>query len=465
MPIDYETYLSPFTWRYGSQAMRRIWSEAHKRRLWRQLWLALAETQAGFGLVTPEQIADLRARLEQVDVPHALEIEAEIHHDLMAELKTFAEQAPLGGRVLHLGATSMDIEDNADVLRLRQSLDLLLPALRALLLAFAAKIETWSDTPLIAFTHLQPAEPSTLGYRLAQYAQDLLIDWQTLLQLRAELRGKGFTGAVGTGASYAELVGVENLERFQASLSARLELPFFPITTQVYPRKQDYQVLSALAGLGGSLYKFAFDLRLLQSPPIGEWSEPFGKHQVGSSAMPFKRNPINAEKIDSLARALAQMPRLAWDNAAHSLLERTLDDSANRRTLLPEAFLMADELLRVAARLLDGLQIDPAAMARNLSIYGPFAAIERLLMALGKAGADRQAMHEHLRQHALAAWSAIQSGRPNPLLEALRQDATILQYLTASQIDACLDATHYLGDAPQRARALAALLRQRVNLE
>jgi adenylosuccinate lyase len=460
MSLDYSTYLSPFTWRYGSQAMRRIWSEDHKRRLWRQLWLALAETQAEFGLVTPEQIADLRPHVEQVDVPRALEIEAEIHHDLMAELKTFAGQAPLGGRILHLGATSMDIEDNADALRLRQSLDLLLPALRGLLLAFAEKIETWSDAPLIAFTHLQPAEPSTLGYRLAGYAQDLFIDWQALVQARAGLRGKGFKGAVGTGAAYAELIGVENLKRFEARLSARLDLPFFPIATQVYPRKQDYQVLSALAGLGGSLYKFAFDLRLLQSPPIGEWSEPFGKQQVGSSAMPFKRNPINAEKIDSLARALAQMPRLAWDNAAHSLLERTLDDSANRRTLLPEAFLIADELLRVATRLLGGLQINAAAMTRNLSIYGPFAAIERLLMALGKAGADRQAMHEHLRQHALAAWSAIQSGQPNPLFDALRQDATIRQYLAVDDIDACLDASHYLGDAPLRARALAASLRQ-----
>jgi adenylosuccinate lyase len=460
MSLDYATYLSPFTWRYGSEAMRHIWSETNKRHLWRQLWLALAETQTEFGLVTPEQIAALRAHVAQVDVPRALEIEAQIHHDLMAELKTFAEQAPLGGSILHLGATSMDIEDNADALRLRQSLDLLLPALRSLLLVFAEKIDAWHDAPLIAFTHLQPAEPATLGYRLASYAQDLLLDWQALSRARADLRGKGFKGAVGTGASYAELIGIENLERFEARLSARLDLAFFPITSQVYPRKQDYQVLSALAGLGGSLYKFAFDLRLLQSPPIGEWSEPFGKQQIGSSAMPFKRNPINAEKIDSLARALAQMPRLAWDNAAHSLLERTLDDSANRRSLLPEAFLITDELLRVATRLLQGLQIDSAAMQRNLSIYGPFAAVERLLMAASKAGADRQAMHEHLRQHALAAWSAIQAGQPNPLHPALRQDATLSKYLSQGEVDACMDVSHYLGDAPRRARALSAAIRQ-----
>ncbi len=455
MSLDYETYLSPFTWRYGSPEMRQIWSEAHKRRLWRQLWASLAETQAELGLVSPAQAADLRAHQGQIDVPHALAIEAEIHHDLMAELKTFAGQAPLGGPILHLGATSMDIEDNADALRLRQSLDVLLAGLSRLLTLFAERIEAEADTPLMAFTHLQPAEPSTLGYRLAGYAQDLLLDWQALRAARQGLRGKGFKGAVGTGAAYAELIGEAALEGFEQRLSEKLDLPFFPIATQVYPRKQDYQVLCALAGLGGSLYKFAFDLRLLQSPPIGEWSEPFGSRQVGSSAMPFKRNPINAEKIDSLARALAQAPRLAWDNAAHSLLERTLDDSANRRTLLPEACLAADELLRTAARLVEGLVIDRRALARNLEIYGPFAAIERVLMALAKAGADRQAMHETLRQHALAAWQAVQAGEPNPLAARLAADPALLAYLPAARLGELMDASHHLGDAPQRARALA----------
>jgi len=334
MSLDYDTYLSPFTWRYGSPTMRRLWSEVHKRRLWRQLWVSLAEVQAEYGLVQPEQAADLRLHMEEVDVPRTLAVEAEIQHDLMAELKVFAAQAPLGGGILHLGATSMDIEDNADALRIRQALDLVLTGLRGLLLDFARQVETWAETPLIAFTHLQPAEPSTLGYRLAGYAQDLLMDWESLSTVRLGLRGKGFKGAVGSSAAYAELLGVEKLAGFEERLSEELELPFFTVTTQVYPRKQDYAVVSALAGLGGSLYKFAFDLRLLQSPPVGEWAEPFGKKQVGSSAMPFKRNPISAEKVNSLARLLAGLPRLAWDNAAHSLLERTLDDSANRRLTL-----------------------------------------------------------------------------------------------------------------------------------
>ena len=460
MSFDYDTYLSPFTWRYGSAEMRQVWSEVHKRRLWRELWCVLAEVQAEFGLVQPEQAADLRLHVEQVDLRRSLEIEAEIHHDLMAELKAFAGQAPLGGGILHLGATSMDIEDNADVLRLRQSLELVLERLRHLLGLFADRIDACSDTVLIAFTHLQPAEPSTLGYRLAQYAQDLLQDWEELDRVRVGLRGKGFNGAVGTGASYAELLGGgDRLARFAERLSARLGLPFYPVSTQVYPRKQDYRVTSALAGLGGSLYKFAFDLRLLQSPVFGELSEPFGARQVGSSAMPFKRNPINAEKIDSLARALAQMPRLAWDNAAHSLLERTLDDSANRRSLLPEAFLIADELLRTATRILEGLQVNAKAMEQNLATYGPFAGIERLLMGLAKAGADRQEMHENLRQHALRAWEALQAGQPNPLVENISRDQDILKYLPEIEVRDLLKASQHLGDAPQRARKFAEAMR------
>jgi adenylosuccinate lyase len=279
------------------------------------------------------------------------------------------------------------------------------------------------------------------------------------------LKGKGFKGAVGSGASYAELIGVAHLEEFENRLSDRLGLPFYTIATQVYPRKQDYQVVSAIAGLGASLYKFAFDLRILQSPLFGELREPFGAKQVGSSAMPFKRNPINAEKIDSLARALAQMPRLAWDNAAHSLLERTLDDSANRRSLLPEAFLIADELLQVANRLMDGLQVDSTAMERNLSMYGPFAASERVLMALGKAGADRQAMHERLRQHALAAWESVQAGEPNPLADRLAADPVIMGYLSQAQVRELMDVNSYLGDAPRRARHLASELRNLLELD
>lgn len=239
-----------------------------------------------------------------------------------------------------------------------------------------------------------------------------------------------------------------------------LGLAAFPVTTQTYPRKQDYRVLSALAGLGGSLYKFAFDLRVLQSPPIGEWAEPFGSRQVGSSAMPFKRNPIHAENMDSLARHLAALPRVAWDNAAHSLLERTLDDSANRRTILPEAFLAADELVVRGTRLIAGLRVDRDASARLLVAYGPFAATERMMMELVKAGGDRQALHEIIREHAMTAWAAIRRGDANLLTDLLCDDPRITQYATRDTVRAWLDASDYVGDAPQRARDFAGMVRQ-----
>lgn len=460
--MDYDIYQSPFSWRYGSAEMRQVWSEVNKRRLWRKLWVVLASVQAEFGLVEQSQVEDLQAHANSVNVARSLEIEAEIQHDLMAELKTFAEQAPKGGRILHLGATSTDIEDNADVLRMRHSLELILKQLHDLLLIMTDQIDAWAGSPLIAFTHIQPAEPSTLGYRLAIYAQDLLLDWEHLKRVKSNLRGKGFRGAVGTCASYADLIGEEKLITFEQRLSEELELEFFEVTTQVYPRKQDYWVLSALAGLGASLYKLAFDLRILQSPPIGELSEPFAEKQVGSSAMPFKRNPVKAEKINSLARSLAQMPHLAWDNAAHSLLERTLDDSANRRTLLPEAFLITDELLLSANQIMKGLSIRSKVMEKNLLDYAPFAAIERVLLALVKAGADRLEMHERLREHAMEGWNAMHEGKANPLRDLIIADQQLRRYLSEANLDALMQVSLHLGDAQQRAQQLAAHIRKQV---
>jgi adenylosuccinate lyase len=453
--VDYDSYLSPYSWRYGSQEMRHIWSEINKRLLWRKIWVVLASVQSEFGLVQSEKVVELRTHVTEVNIARSLEIENEIQHDLMAELKAFAEQCPLGGGSLHLGATSMDIEDNTDALRLRQALDMVLEKLARLLKLWADQIIRWADTPLIAFTHLQPAEPSTLGYRMALYAQDLLSDWTNLNSERQAIRGKGFKGAVGTAASFIELVGAENFSAFEARLSEILELPFYPVTGQTCPRKQEYQVVSALAGMGASLSKFAFDLRLLQSPPIGELAEPFGSRQVGSSAMPFKRNPIHSEKINSLARVLAQMPRIAWDNAANSLLERTLDDSANRRSLLAEACLISDELLQVTTSLVTGLRVNLPAISRNLANYAPFAATESALIALVKAGADRQEMHGRLRDLAMKAWESIQAGQPNPMVALVCQDQEFLRFLPAESLRNAMESSAHLGNAPERARSLA----------
>ncbi|MCB0095064.1 MAG: adenylosuccinate lyase [Caldilineaceae bacterium] len=454
--FDHETYISPLTWRYGSETMRTVWSEANKRRLLRRFWVALAQAQHEAGLVTAEQVADLRTRQDDIDIARAAEIEREIRHDLMAEIRTFAEQCPVGGPIIHLGATSMDVLDNVDALRLQHALDLLLEQLRALLSALATRITTEADTPAIAFTHIQPAEPTTVGYRLAQYGQDLLMDLAELQRVRANVRGKGLKGAVGASASYTQLLEGTgwSAAQLEASVMQKLGLEAFTAATQTYPRKQDWLVLNALAGLCGSLHKFAFDLRILQSPPIGEWSEPFGAKQVGSSAMPFKRNPIAAENIDSLARWVAALPRVAWDNAALSLLERTLDDSANRRFALPEAFLITDEILGRACQLVEGLRIWPGPTARNLRDYGVFAATERVLMAAVQAGGDRQVLHEVIREQSLVAWQALQTGQPNPLAQLLTEDARITALLTPAQVTELLDATEHVGDAPERARLI-----------
>jgi len=299
---------------------------------------------------------------------------------------------------------------------------------------------------------------------LAQLGQDLLEDHRELTRLHDTLRGKGLKGACGTSASYVELMGSTAAARsLEARVMELLGLQAFEAATQTYPRKQDLVVVSALASLAQSFYKFAFDLRFLQTPAIGELSEPFGTHQVGSSAMPFKRNPVSAENVCSLARQLAALPRIAWDNAAHSLLERTLDDSANRRSLLPEAFLLADAIIERTRRVLDGLVHTPAATERLLATYGVFAATEKVLLEASRAGGDRQVLHEVLRDQAMVAWAAIGRGEPNPLPELLAGDARITQWVPAGRLPGLLDARAHVGDAPERARRMAAMMRAAVD--
>ncbi len=456
---QFQTYQSPFTWRYGSAEMRRIWSLEQTRMLWRQIWVALAEAQVPFGLVTEEQAAELRDKQNLLDLEGSLELENELKHDLMAELKIFSAQCPKAGGILHLGATSMDIKDNALVLQQKASLELILDKLANLLRQLTELIEEWASTPVMGFTHLQPAEPTTLGYRLALYAQDLLIDYSDLASFSSQIKSKGFTGAVGTSASFADLLGQENLSEFQKTLSEKLQLEFYPAVSQNYPRMQDYRLLTRLAGLGAIIYKFALDLRFLQSPAVGEIAEPFGDQQVGSSAMPFKQNPIRAEKINSLGRYLAQLPRIAWDNAANSMLERTLDDSANRRLILPESFLGLDEMLESLKEIITGLQIRPDVIRANLADFGPFAGTEKLLMALVKGGGDRQVMHETIRRQAMKAWQAVQEGRKNPLIEYLAGDPELKRYLRPKQIRSILESENYVGDAGERALAVVKEIR------
>ena len=462
----HERWHSPLSYRYGSEAMRRIWSEHEKRRQWRRVWHALAAAQAAHGLVSPAQLADIAAHLDDIDVAAAEAIEAQLKHDLVAELRVFAAQCDAHGNgaggVLHLGATSMDIEDNADARRLADALALIIGKLERLVGGLADRIDATADVATMGFTHLQPAEPTTLGYRFAQLGQDLLEDLGELRAVAGQIRGKGLKGACGTSASYVELVGADAAAAIEREVMATLGLDAFAVATQTYPRKQDWRVVSALASLAQSLYKFAFDLRFLQTPAIGELSEPFGAHQIGSSAMPFKRNPIAAENVCSLARQLAALPRIAWDNAAHSLLERTLDDSANRRSLLPEAFLLADTIVERMGKVLDGLVHTPAATARLLASYGVFAATEKVLMEAARAGGDRQVLHEVLRDQAMVAWAAVSRGEDNPLPGLLASDERITRWVSAARLPALLDAKTHVGDAPARARAMAQAMRDRL---
>ena len=456
-------YQSPFSWRYGSPEMREIWGLHKTRLLWREIWVCLAEVQSEYQLVSTNQAGELRNRAADVDLARSLKIEEEIDHDLMAELQVFAEQCPSAGGILHLGATSMDIKDNALVLQIKEALHLILRELGDLLEVISNLIERWAGLPLIGFTHLQPAEPTTLGYRFAQPAQDLFMYYRIIASFESEIKSKGFCGAVGTSASFDTLIGENNLGEFQEKLAKKLGLRFFDVVSQTYPRIQDYQLLSHLAGLGAVLYKLAFDLRILQSPPFAELAEPFGKKQIGSSAMPYKQNPIRAEKINSLGRYLAQLPRTAWDNAAHSLLERTMDDSANRRVILPESFLITDEMLRVSREILSGLQVFESGINQNLIDFGPFAGTEKLLMVLSKASGNRQQMHQVLRKHAIKAWAAVRQGEPNPLKDLVSTDPDLLEILSQEEILQALEGEGYLGDAEKRARKLAEDIRKEIS--
>lgn len=460
---DFSTYVSPLAWRYGTPEMKRIFSEEHKYRLWRRVWVALARAQQQAGLVTQAELDDLLAHEEKLDIPRIVAIEEETRHDVVSGIREFAEKTAVGGGKIHLGATSMDVVDNTDVIRQQEALALVERKVREILDLFAAHIDRWADVPCIGYTHLQPAEPTTVGYRLAFYAQDLLLDLDFLGFVRGAVKGKGMKGAVGTRASYTQILERTGMtaEALDQAVARELGIETALITSQVYPRKYDYLTLTLLAGIASSLAKFAGDLRILQSPTIGEWAEPFGKKQVGSSAMPFKKNPVNSEKICSLARYIAHLPGVALENATLSYLERTLDDSANKRLIMSEAYIALDEILKIAGRVVAGLVFNTERITYNLHQFAPFAATESLIIAAVKRGADRQEMHELLRTLSLEAWSAVSRGQANPLPELLKADKRLRVYLQPADVDAALDVAHHVGDAPGRAKRLVALIRKR----
>jgi len=451
--FGYDSYLSPFTWRYGSEEMRRLFSERRRRATWRLVWLSLAEAEASQGLLTNSELEGIRkgAGGQNVDIARAHEIEKKIRHDLMAELKVFASQAREGGGKLHLGATSMDIEDNADVMIYGKALDLVLGRLVSCLEVMASRVRQYKGMVCMGWTHLQPAEPTTLGYRLANYAQDLVIDIRLIETIRRDfLKGKGIKGAVGSSASYRKLLGsAAKVKRLEEEVMAGIGLDYFDVATQTYPRKIDYLVLATLASVAASCAKFGLDVRVLQSPAFGELSEPIEDSQVGSSAMPFKRNPVTAERMCSLARIVSAMPQVGFMNASSSILERTLDDSAARRIAIPEAFLAVDECLAIYERLVTGLRVYPAMVARNLERFGAFSGTEAVMMELVEKGGDRQALHEMIRVKSMKAWDSVMKGEPNPLETLLAEEKAVSTRLTRKRLARLLDPTTHTGNAEE----------------
>lgn len=452
---EFTTYQSPFSWRYGSEEMRTIWSEENKYKIWRKIWVEMARVQADFGLVSKEELEDLEKNQENIDIQRILEIEKDTRHDVVAAIREFAEKAKVGGGKIHAGATSMDIVDNTDTLRIQQSLEIIEKNLKALLMAFVPQIEKYADTPAMAFTHLQSAEPTTIGYRLSLYAQDLHEDFEFLSFVKSHLKSKGFKGAVGTQASYAKLLGTEKAKQMEQKIMEKLGLNTVLIANQVGLRKADVFVSQLLTSIAGSLNKFAFDVRILQSAGFGEWQEPFGKSQVGSSAMPFKKNPMKSENICSLARLVESLSSNAWQNASLSLLERTLDDSGNRRVYIPEMFLAVDDMVLSATQIISGLIVHEQQVKNNLEKFGPFAATEAILMESVKKGADRQIMHEVLRDIAIESWNATQENKPNPMSHLLSENGEIKKSLSKDEIEKLLNVREHIGTAPERAKQLA----------
>lgn len=457
--VDYSNYQSVFTWRYGSPEMREIFSENNKYRIWRRIWVEMARLQSKEGIVSKEELMDLESHQEDINIERILEIEKETRHDVVAAIREYAEKAKVGGGKIHLGATSMDIVDNADSIRAKEALKIIEDKLLKLLKSFSEKIEKYAELPCMAYTHLQPAEPTTLGYRFALYAQDLLWDLELLRLVNLRLKTKGFKGAVGTQASYQKLFD-GRAKSFEKEMMEKLGLEAALITGQTTPRKMDYFISVILSSIAQSVYKFAFDLRILQSPNFGEVSEPFGKTQVGSSAMPFKKNPVKSEQVCSLARLVMNLSKTSDENAANSLLERTLDDSANRRVYMPEMFLGIDEILNSATNIVSGLIVNEAKIQENLERYAPFSATEEIIIEAVKGGADRQEMHEILREISMEAWSLVSVGEENPILDLLMKREEIVKYIGKEKLEKIIDPQNHLGTAPERAKKLVNEIRQ-----
>ena len=432
--------------------MQALWGERRRIGLWRRLWLALMEVERELGLDIPERaLVELRAHLDDADLERAAEYEKRLRHDVMAHIHHLGEQAPAARAFLHLGATSAYVTDNTDLILMREGLQLLLGRIAAVLVALAKLARRERAVPCLAYTHFQPAQLTTVGKRVTLWMQEFLLDAEELLHRLDTLQFRGVKGTTGTQASFLELFDGDDEKVRELDARVALKMGFakvFPVTGQTYTRKLDAQVLAVLAGVAQSAAKLATDLRLLQHE--GEMLEPFESDQVGSSAMAYKRNPMRAERITGLARFVIELEGNAWHTAAEQWLERTLDDSANRRLVLPEAFLASDAILVLATNVAAGLEVREAVIARHVAAQLPFLATEQLLMRGVKAGGDRQRLHEVIRTHSLAVAQAMaEQGAANDLLERLARDPAFKALHVALGADE-LDPAAYVGRAPRQ---------------
>ena len=444
---------SPLAERYASRAMLELWSPRTRHGLWRRLWLALAEAERELGIgadITDEALVEMRAHLDDIDFEAVATYERRFRHDVMAHVHAFGDVAPAAKRVIHLGATSAFVTDNADLILMRRGLELLRGKLLELLRALSAFAREWREQPTLGYTHLQPAQLTTVGKRATLWMQDLLIDLADLEHRVATLPFRGVKGTTGTQASFLQLFGGdhEKVRRLDRLVTAKMGFASsIPVTGQTYTRKLDAQVLGVVSGIAASATKLSGDVRMLQA--FGEIEEPFETEQIGSSAMAYKRNPMRSERIASLGRFVLSLEPNANQTHSVQFFERTLDDSANRRLVLPEAFLAADAILVLATNVCGGLEVHPARIRRRVEEELPFMATEELILRIVKRGGDRQEAHELIRRHSVAAAREVKhEGAANDFLERLAADPAV--GIPLAELQAILDPRRFIGRAPQQ---------------
>ncbi len=448
--MSHDYYENPLISRYASDEMSRLWGSQRKFSTWRRLWIALAEAEAELGLpITEEQLAELRANVDNIDFAAAAAHERRLRHDVMAHVHTYGDACPKARGIIHLGATSCFVTDNTDLLLIREALEMVRARLVAVIDRLANFAQQYRDLPCLAFTHLQPAQPTTVGKRACLWAYDLVLDLEEVEHRLDTLRLRGLKGTTGTQASFLNLFDGdhEKVRQLERRVCEKLGLPkSFAVTGQTYPRKVDSQILNTLSGIAQSASKAATDLRILQSRK--EIEEPFEKEQIGSSAMAYKRNPMRSERICGLARFVSSLETSAAQTASTQWLERTLDDSANRRLTLPQAFLAVDAILILYQNVASGLVVYPKVIAKHLTEELPFMATENIMMeAVRQRGGDRQDLHERIRQHSHAAGRVVkEEGKPNDLLQRLAAD----EAFAGLDFTATLEPSQYVGRAPQQ---------------